>query len=144
MTVKTSDGTKLIIGTEISNFLVTGSIRVDSKATAEVGPSTLNLKLETEEAPLSTLIFLDKKVYETAKEIGQDIDCDGVDAAHSLYQLWQIRSKFNKPESYYILRSTFYMFNIVNEQPLTIFTLCNQRKTIESNGADDPANYTLA
>jgi hypothetical protein len=57
-TVNTSDGVKLLIGTDQSNYLVTGSIRVDKIAPAEAGPSTVNFTLYTQEDSRSTLIFL--------------------------------------------------------------------------------------
>jgi hypothetical protein len=91
--VNTSDGIKLLIGTDQTNYLVTGSIRVDCIAPAEAGPSTINFTMHTQEASRLTLIFLDKKAYEEAKQLGQDVDCEGTDVSHSIYQLRQIRSK---------------------------------------------------
>jgi hypothetical protein len=144
MSLKSNDGLKLIIGTDVSNFLVTGSIRVDAKVSAEAGPSTLNWKLETEQASASTLIFIDKKMYAAAKTLGENFNCNGVDRAHSLYQLRQIRSKFGEIQTYDRIRSTVDMFNVTKQQPISIFTLCNQRKAVDSNGSENPANYILA
>jgi hypothetical protein len=141
-TLKTNDEIKLIIGTNQTSYLVTGSIRVDKILTTEAGPSTKNFVLDTKDLPKSTLIFFDKKVNEEAKQLGVDINCEGVNVSHSAYQLRQLRSKFNEIETYQRLRATFDLFNIVKDQPISIFTLCNHKR-VDSSDSEDPANYTL-
>jgi hypothetical protein len=82
-------------------------------------------------------------LYEEVKQLGQDADCEGTDISHPIYQLQQLRSKFNEIETYHRLRFTFDLFNIVKDQPVSIFTLCDHTKAARLNDSKDPANYTL-
>lgn len=144
ITNKTADGNKLLIGTKQLNYLITGSVRVDSFHMPEVGPSTNRFDVGSDECSKNISIFLDKNVYEQAKSLGENVDCDCVETSHTLYQLRQIRSKFNEIETFYRIRATTDMLNVIHCQPLSIFTLCNHLKALDSNTEDDSANYKLA
>ncbi|GAA5796876.1 hypothetical protein HPULCUR_002254 [Helicostylum pulchrum] len=143
MTNTTNEGTKLIIGTMEFNYLITASIRVDSNHLPEVGPSTKSFLLNSIESSKNTQIFLDRDVYEQAKLLGEDLGCSRIETSHSLYQVRQIRSKFTEIETYDKLRATFDLLNIVSDQPVTIFTLCDFSKAIPSDDGEPYSNYTL-
>lgn len=87
MTSNTNDGLKLIIGTVQFNYLVTVSIRIYSVHSSEVGSSTKTFHLNSPEASKSNQIFLDRKVYQETKVLGEDVGCNRIKTSHSLYQL---------------------------------------------------------
>lgn len=125
------------------NYLITASIRVDSIHLPETGPSTKSFLLNSVKSSKNTQIFLDRNVYEEAKLLGENLDCSRIEMSHSLYQVRQIRSKFTEIETYDKLRATFDILNIVNDQPITIFTLCDFSKAISSDDGEPCSNYTL-
>ncbi|KAI7906960.1 uncharacterized protein BX663DRAFT_494339 [Cokeromyces recurvatus] len=143
MTNKTNEGTKLIIRTMEFNYLITASIRVDSIHLPEVRPSTKSFLLNSVESSKNTQIFLDRNVYEEAKLLGENLECSRIEISHSLYQVRQIRSKLTEIETYDKLRATFDILNIVTDQPVTIFTLCDFPKAIPSDDGEPYYNYTL-
>lgn len=53
------DGQKLVIGTQVSNALVTSSIRLDEKHDPSVGGTTVHFQLSTIKDSLACKIFLD-------------------------------------------------------------------------------------
>lgn len=143
--VESSDGLKLTIGTNVFNYLITGSVRVDKKCVAEVGPSTKQFVLNLHEDSKMTQMFINESVYNHAKSLGEDEDCQEIEKSHSLYQVRQLRSKFDQLQTYEKGRATFHEFNVLDHQPFSVFTLCNsQNKTTPVKGDDPAADYRLA
>ncbi|KAI9355501.1 hypothetical protein BD770DRAFT_411703 [Pilaira anomala] len=153
MTNKTTDGTKLIIGTTEFNYLINTSIRVDSLHLLEVGTSTKSFLLNPAESSKNTQKFL-----------SEDIGCSRIEISLSLYQVRQIRSKsisdglpnlysnfiirwrcskFTEIETYDKLQLLFDDLNMAQDQAVTILTWCYFSKPILSDNGEPYHNYTL-
>jgi hypothetical protein len=133
ISIKTNDGLKLVIGTTVFNCLVTGSIRVDRTYPAEFGPYITNFLINTRKESTKIQTFIDKNVHEEAKKPVDNPHARQIQSHRLLYQIRQLRSKFDHIETYEKCRATFDMFNFTHHQPLTIFTLCNYQKSFETD-----------
>ncbi|ORE00853.1 hypothetical protein BCV72DRAFT_237333 [Rhizopus microsporus var. microsporus] len=116
----TNDGQKLVIGTRTSNFLVTSSIRLDRQS-VNIGPVTTHFRPTT-----STKIFLDCLSIELAKSLLDNTKINRAQSLPSLYQLKQVRSKFDCLSTYTMCRSSSTMASPLKLQPTTIWTLVDQ------------------
>ncbi|CAO3679196.1 unnamed protein product [Rhizopus stolonifer] len=59
VSLQRSDGVKLVIGTQVSNILITSSIRLDTKMKPCIGSKCMSFQLTTTADSMSTKIYLD-------------------------------------------------------------------------------------
>lgn len=67
VSIRDTDGNKLIIGTKTFDVLVTSSLRLDCSMDPEIGPNTSNFNLDTEAKSLGTKIYIKKTAWIAAK-----------------------------------------------------------------------------
>lgn len=92
VSLHTSKGSKLVIGTLVSNILVTSNMRLDAVSKPSIGAVTLiNFKLDA----LATNIFLDHDNLQVALFMATDPAVTRTSDTKIVYQLRQIRSKFD-------------------------------------------------
>ncbi|KAL0093112.1 hypothetical protein F4703DRAFT_1902968 [Phycomyces blakesleeanus] len=102
-----SEGSKLVIGTLVSNILVTSNMRLDAVSKPSIGAVTLNFKLDKKDA-LATKIFLDHDNLQVALSIATDPAVTRISDTNIVYQLRQIRSKFDADNAYSLCRASDY------------------------------------
>jgi hypothetical protein len=110
----------------------------------EVGPSTNTFILDTADKSNKVQIYLDRKVYQCAKELREDATCNRIEPSNSHYQLRQLRSKFEELETYDKMKASFDALDLLADQPLTIYTLAAHPKVLPSDDHEKAANYVLA
>ncbi|KAI9595880.1 hypothetical protein BDF19DRAFT_413340 [Syncephalis fuscata] len=111
---------RLVIGTNAMNALVTSSIRIDNEIEPDVGSSTMQFK-----PTCKTRIFVSSKSAKYAMEfIEQKPPCE-LYPFDTCSQLRQLRSKFNNPTTYLLLRSSSSYTNRCYLRPYTIWTLAD-------------------
>ncbi|CEG67171.1 hypothetical protein RMATCC62417_03638 [Rhizopus microsporus] len=121
--VEEDNVTKLKIGTTSFNLLVTSSIRLDNKPNTQdiiqMGSKTTNFV-----PTVNTSIYLDKKSIELANSLLDNQATVSINQQNRLFQLKQIRSKFDCLSSYTMCRSFSTIATNMMFRPYTIFTLC--------------------
>ncbi|SAM05377.1 hypothetical protein [Absidia glauca] len=114
----TDSVTKLVIGTRTCNMLVTSSLRLDIES-VNMGPGTTHF------SPTSaTRIFLDKESIELAAEILEGVNTSKSQVMPVIYQLEQVRSKFDHMSTYTLCRSSSRLASSLERQPASIWSLC--------------------
>ncbi|CDS04530.1 hypothetical protein LRAMOSA07189 [Lichtheimia ramosa] len=128
--LNTSDGDKLIIGTQTMNALVTSTIRLDVKEEPKVGPTacTVNMKSKT------IRIFIDHGSWQKAVKLSTNIKTRQLEQFNLTNQLRQIRSQFHHPSSYYLIRSSSFLATPFSCQPLSVFTFSNHENGSSTKG----------
>ncbi|KAI8058725.1 hypothetical protein BDF21DRAFT_390464 [Thamnidium elegans] len=107
----------LIIGTEISNFLVTSSIRLDDDSILpELGPTTAKFDVTN-----ATRIYISKDSITKYNQIIESKMHKYV-MKHEVYNLKQVRSKFHRPSIYSYSRGFSLFTHSLNNVPVTVFT----------------------
>ncbi|SAM08702.1 hypothetical protein [Absidia glauca] len=71
VSLQRSDGQKPVIGTEVSNALVTSCLRIDSKETPVVGSMSSGFNFSTINTSLSIKIFLDRESIDRCLEMAE-------------------------------------------------------------------------
>ncbi|KAG1527548.1 hypothetical protein G6F52_001440 [Rhizopus delemar] len=125
LVLSTADGDKLVIGTRTCNFLITSSIRLD-KQSVNLGPVTSHF-MPTK----STKVFLDIHSIDLAMPLLNDPSVRCSQSMPSLYQLRQVRSKFDYTSTYTMCRASSAVASSLKLQPSSIWTLSDQ----DSNNA---------
>lgn len=105
-TLNSNDGSKLVIGTQTFNALITSSIRLDETTRPNAGGVTTNFQLIGIESSLSTSIYLDEESIEKAKSLAENINATSVSNTNIMDQLRQLSTKFDAPSSYYLCRTS--------------------------------------
>ncbi|KAF9409903.1 hypothetical protein BGZ76_005597 [Entomortierella beljakovae] len=123
MTLGSWDGEKLVIGTRIFNALVTSSMRLDLMEQASVGGITVTFPLRNFQSSKSTRIYLDNKSIEKAAEIASREKAWAISKEGTIWEMRQLRSKFDDPSTYLLCRSSGHLTNDHTSQPYTVFTL---------------------
>ncbi|KAG2206304.1 hypothetical protein INT47_007318 [Mucor saturninus] len=118
--VDTQDGRKLIIGTRTCNFLITSSMRLDVHS-INLGPSTTHFT-----PTKKTRLFLDKASLDIVKTMLQEETINKCQQMPILYQLRQLRSKFDCLSTYTKCRASSSFTSHPFLQPTTIWTLSSQ------------------
>ncbi|ORY92363.1 hypothetical protein BCR43DRAFT_508442 [Syncephalastrum racemosum] len=127
----TSDGKKLIIGTRPSNFLVTASMRLDTRS-INLGPTTSHFSPSEK-----TRIFLDKKSIELVAPMLTNPEITEAQTMPALYQLRQLRSRFDCLSTYTKCRASSTLSSRLHFQPTSIWTLSAQDGTSQANLSQD-------
>lgn len=112
-----SDGQKLIIGSRTCNLLVTASIRLDMQS-VNVGPVTTHF-VPTD----STRVFLDCASISRVDSMLADNTTNQVQQMLMMYQLKQVRSKFDHLSTYTMCRASSDIVSRLEMQPTTIWTI---------------------
>ncbi|KAG0189842.1 hypothetical protein DFQ28_002817 [Apophysomyces sp. BC1034] len=131
ISIKDDEGTKLNVATKSFNALVTSSIRLDTKHTPELGPTTSKFAIN-EKHGRQVQIFLDTANYHDATKIALNEHATNIQDTDVLQQLRQARSKFKEHSTYILSRASSSLCNFHRLQPQTIFTYCTF-----DNGAPD-------
>lgn len=124
ISLHTSEGSKLVIGTLVSSILVTSNMRLDAVSKPSIGAVTLNFKLDKKDA-LATKIFLDHDNLQVALSMATDSAITRTSDTNIVYQLRQIRSKFDTDNAYSLCRASGPFTKSHVCQPFTIFTLAD-------------------
>ncbi|KAG1175445.1 hypothetical protein G6F70_000352 [Rhizopus microsporus] len=135
-----NDGPKLVIGTQVSNALVTSSIRLDQKLLPSVGDITTNFNL-TATGSFASKIFVDVESATAAKTIisNSSTTCVSNTGMFS-HQLRQIRTRFDLPSIYTLVRASdrgripyTTLFDTIGNEILKNGTKANPIKSIVSS-----------
>ncbi|KAI8599256.1 hypothetical protein EDD21DRAFT_416972 [Dissophora ornata] len=100
LTITAQDGSRLVIGTQSCNALITSSIRLDLSEQISVGGTTLSFVLSTAEASNATRIFLDKESVNAALAFVVNEKAWSISNRNLLIQLRQLKTKFHDPSTY--------------------------------------------
>ncbi|EIE87813.1 hypothetical protein RO3G_12524 [Rhizopus delemar RA 99-880] len=101
------DEKKLVIGTQVSNALVTSSIRLDEKGFVSIGATSSHFMLDTIKDSLVSKIFIDLDLLKSAKALIEDPSTTSVsDIGILFHQLRQLRTKFHLPSTYSLCRAS--------------------------------------
>lgn len=115
--LKNNNSIKLIIGTEISNFLVTSSIRLDDDSILpELGPTTANFIVTD-----ATRIYVSEDSIKKCNSI-IEAKMHKLVMKHEVYNLKQIRSKLHSSSTYSFSRGFSRYTHSMSNVPVTIFT----------------------
>ena len=114
-----------VIGTQVSNVLITSCIRLDKKFPPSVGSNTLDFQLIDTQSSLTTKIYLDRECLEEGLAIVNAPDTSRISDTAILYQLRQIRSKFTAPSAFSLCRASGPLTTSHTNQPYTMFTLAD-------------------
>lgn len=118
VTVHQDNSRKLPIGTNISNVLVTSSIRIDdSSYTPELSPTTNNFRVSENARLFLSINSIEK--YNTIIEAKKNI----LVLKHNIFNLKQIRSQYHKVSTYMFSRGFSLFTHDIANTPLTIFTI---------------------
>ncbi|KAG0736600.1 hypothetical protein G6F57_011702 [Rhizopus arrhizus] len=123
-----ADGTKLLIGTQVSNVLITSSMRLDARVKPYVGSTNASFRLSSTVDSLCTRIYLDSVCLEEALAILESPNTSCLSSFNMMYQLQQIRSKFATPSAYALCRSSGPITRAHVCQPCTVFTLADNNR----------------
>ncbi|KAG1039493.1 hypothetical protein G6F43_012492 [Rhizopus delemar] len=105
--LKGREGHKLVIGTEVSNALVTSSIRLDEKHHASIGGITTNFLLKNMQDSLACRIFVDTEYLNKARTILSNPMATCVSSHGSMIsQLRQLRTHFDYATTYTLCRAS--------------------------------------
>ncbi|CAO3633153.1 unnamed protein product [Cunninghamella echinulata] len=124
-TLINSDGSKLVIGTQTFNALITSSLRVDTKMDPSLSAKTLSFVLNNKHSSLATHIFLDKNSIEMAGKLALSDTTTCINPHHLFYQLRQLRTHFHHASTYYLCRASSSITSGHIFQPYTVFTLAD-------------------
>ncbi|KAI9317870.1 hypothetical protein BX666DRAFT_1932193 [Dichotomocladium elegans] len=124
VSLHTSEGSKLVIGTLVSNILVTSNMRLDAVSKPSIGAVTLNFKLDKKDA-LAPKTFLDHDNLQVALSMATDPAVTRTSDTNIVYQLRQIHSKFDADNAYSLCRASGPFTKSHVCQPFTIFTLAD-------------------
>ncbi|KAI7860782.1 hypothetical protein BDC45DRAFT_5008 [Circinella umbellata] len=118
------DGLKLIIGTQVSNALVTSSIRLDEKLPLSVGGMTTHFRLDNIKDSLACKIFLDMDSVKAARVLIENPATRKItDTGLIFNQLRQVRTHFDSPSTYTLCRASGPLTKSHTCQPYSLFTL---------------------
>ncbi|CAO3601382.1 unnamed protein product [Absidia cylindrospora] len=123
---------KLVVGTRTCNFLVTSSLRLDANS-VNMGPSTTHF---APSSAITSRLFLDTSSIQLATALLNDTNTMQSQEMAVLFQLKQVRSKFDCLSTYTLCRSSSTLSSYMELQPATIWTLCEndsqQKKSMRS------------
>ncbi|KAI8975791.1 hypothetical protein BDF20DRAFT_880774 [Mycotypha africana] len=140
-----NDGPKLVIGTQVSNALITSSIRLDKNLPPSVGGITTNFHLTFSDS-FASKIFVDVESATAAKTIISDPTRTCVSNTGILsHQLRQIRTRFDMSSTYTLARASGPLTKNHTCHPYTIFTLidCDRGRSPCAALFDAVANEVL-
>ncbi|KAI8638249.1 hypothetical protein BD408DRAFT_456455 [Parasitella parasitica] len=120
-----ADGTKLLIGNQASNVLITSSmLRLDARVKPYVGSINMSFRLLSSTVDsLCVRLYLDSVCLEEALIILELPDTSCLSSFSMIYQFRQIRSKFATPPACALCRSSGPITRAHVCQPSTVFTL---------------------
>lgn len=108
---------KLVIGTNMSNFLVTSSVRIDNESyLPELGPTTANIEITS-----NSRVYISEDSIKKCNRIVESKKYKLV-MNHELFNLKQIRSKFHLASTYTFSRGFSMFTHAMTNVPLTVFT----------------------
>lgn len=134
VTVNSSEGYRLTIGTQTCNLLVTSSLRLDKTIPPSLGATTNNFLLFSKKDSLSTVIYLDEESIKKALNLSKNSNTNYLSNSNFLFQLRQLRTKFNSLSTYYLCRASGPFTKTHINQPYTIFTLSGFDNGQNGNG----------
>ncbi|RCH78463.1 hypothetical protein CU098_002759, partial [Rhizopus stolonifer] len=133
--LKGREGHKLVIGTEVSNALVTSSIRLDEKHHASIGGITTNFLLKNMQDSLACRIFVDTECLNKARTILSNPMATCVSSHDSMIsQLRQLRTHFDYATTYTLCRASGLLASSTICHPYTLFTIAEHDR-----GRNSPA-----
>ncbi|KAK3808892.1 MAG: hypothetical protein J3R72DRAFT_451033 [Linnemannia gamsii] len=125
LTLPSSGGEQLLLGTQSFNGLITSSLRLDSKERASVGGSTSSFQLSSALHSAATRIFLDKEAVKVALQTAAKKDTTFVSVSNKLSQLRQLRSKFHDGSTFRLCRASGFLTMGHTCHPFSVFTLAD-------------------
>ncbi|KAG1168101.1 hypothetical protein G6F36_012335 [Rhizopus arrhizus] len=82
-----SDGVKLVIGTQVSNILITSNIRMDTKMKPCIGSKCMSFQLTTTADPMSIKIYLDSTFLQEGLVMLASPQTSCMSSSNIIYQL---------------------------------------------------------
>lgn len=122
-TLASSEGLKLVIGTNVSNILVTSSMRLDKIENPSIGGITTNFTIPSTKDSLYCKLFMDRSMLDQAMTIVNNPGIHRLSDTLILGQLRAIRSKFHTTDAYILCRATGPLTMSHLHQPCSLFTL---------------------
>lgn len=117
----TRDGSKLVIGTQSCDCLITSIVRLDRSEEPKVGP----LSFYFAASPQHTKIFIDQDSWTKAKDIESNASTRSVEPFNLVGQARHLRSHFHHPSTYFLCRASSHLALPHYCQPYTVFTYCD-------------------
>lgn len=99
VTLNSSEGQKLVIGTTVSDMLITSTIHLDVLGKLSVGGVTTMFTLDTVNDSNGCKIFLDRLVLEKALEIIDTPNISRLSNSLIMSRTRAIRTKFHTPDA---------------------------------------------
>ncbi|KAI8136955.1 hypothetical protein BJV82DRAFT_526121, partial [Fennellomyces sp. T-0311] len=122
--IHSRDGKKLVVGTLVSNGLVTSSMRLDKKLAPSVGAVTTHFSLNSLEDSLATQIFLDQESLSAAMKMIDNTSVSRVSVIGiATNQIRQLRSLYHELSTYTLCRASGALVKNHTCQPYTLFML---------------------
>ena len=125
--LQTVDGSKLVVGSSTSNFLITSSLRLD-KESVEVGPSTKHFAASDD-----SRLFINSKSLGSVKEMivntTNHYAVNNSQQLPAMYLLKQVQSKFDCLSTYTMCRASSTATARLDMQPTSMWTLCDEDST---------------
>ncbi|CAO3685340.1 unnamed protein product [Rhizopus stolonifer] len=125
VSLQCSDGVKLVIGTQVSNILITSSIRMDIKMKLCIGSKCMSFQLVTTTDSMSTKIYLDLTCLKEGLTILASPQTSCMSSSNIVYQLRQIRSKFSSPDTHTLCQSSGPIIKPHTFHPFRVSTLAD-------------------
>lgn len=117
--------------------MITSSLRLDKSNDPEIGPTTSSSCLETSVKSLNTQLFIKESAWHAASELAINENTKVISSYDSLFQLRQLRTRFQHQSTYIRCRSFNEPTDDLTTRPYTVFTLADW-----DNDGDD-AEYRL-
>ncbi|ORY91323.1 hypothetical protein BCR43DRAFT_104468 [Syncephalastrum racemosum] len=112
----------------LSNVFVTSSTRLDTEKPPIVGAVSAGFQMSILKHSLATKIFVDDQCLEANLAMAADAETGRISDTSILYQLRQIRSKFDHPSAYSLCPASWPLTQVHVCQPFTIFTFGDHDK----------------
>ncbi|KAG1450801.1 hypothetical protein G6F46_007882 [Rhizopus delemar] len=87
VSLQRSDGVKLVIGTQVSNILITSNIRMDTKMKPCIGSKCMSFQLTTTADPMSIKIYLDSTFLQEGLVMLASPQTSCMSSSNIIYQL---------------------------------------------------------
>ncbi|KAI9032578.1 hypothetical protein CLU79DRAFT_714882 [Phycomyces nitens] len=90
VSLQRSDGVKSVIETQVSNILITSSIRLDTKMKPCIGPECMSFQLTTAADSMSTKVYLDLACLQEGLTMLASPQTSYISSSNIIYQIREI------------------------------------------------------
>ncbi|SAL98015.1 hypothetical protein [Absidia glauca] len=125
VSIQNRNGKKVVIGTEVSNALVTSSIRLDCQEAPVIESTASGFDLNSINDSLSTKIYLDIESMNSSLAMINDTSTSHICDTNIIYQIRQLQSKFDHHSAYQLTRASGPLTRSHTCHPYSVFTLAD-------------------